>query len=171
MASEKGGEGRGSSELLLAMWAAICFIGLLVLLKLFVFGPVGKALEERENKIKDAVEGAEKAKTDAQALIAEHKKQLGQASAESQAIVNEAREAAEDVRKDMLEKAGSEADGVVKRARAEIEQEKEKSLDELRKTVADLSVEVATKAVGKALDASDHQRLVDEFISNISKTD
>ena len=149
------------------IWTIITFLVVLVVLKATVWKPLLGALEERERRISDALEGAEKARAEAQLMLGEHQEKLEQAEAEARSIVRESRESAEKIHKEIVEKARSEAQQTVDQARRSIQLEKQAALVELRTEVADLAVQAAGAIIDANLDDEKNRKLVEDLISSI----
>jgi F-type H+-transporting ATPase subunit b len=153
------------SELIMG---AIAFFLLLAFMMKWVFPRVNKLLEERQAKIQGDLDKAEEARHGAEQQLAEYRQSLAGARDEATRIIDEARETAEAMRRDLQTKAEQEAQQIVARAQEEIRAERDRVFQELRAQVGVLSVELAGRIVGQELDASRHQRLVDDYIREVA---
>lgn len=151
------------------IWTFVVFFLLLWVLKKFAWKPLLSALEGREQSIRADLERAENARVEAERLLAEHKKMLDRADAESRAIIEEARKTAEALKHDIVEKASEQARQMTNQAKAEIQREKETALSQLRNEVADLAIQAASKILRESLDDEKHRKLVSTFISELPK--
>ena len=124
-------------------------------------------LENRQQAIKADLEAAEAEKAEAAALKADYAKQLSGAREEATRIVEEARQAGESARADIVARAEGEAEGIKARAAQELDAEKERTMTAMRREVAGLSLDVAEKIVGRSLDRTGQQALVDQFIDEL----
>lgn len=154
----------------LIAWTIITFVVVLIILKRFVWSPLLEALDERQKRIRDALEGAEQARDEAQAALAEHQKALAGAESEAREIVAQAREAGERVRTDIIDEARRGAEQTVEQARRSIETEKQAALSELRREVADLAVRAAGEIVNANLDDERNRQLVDDLIAGVPES-
>ena len=154
----------------LIAWTIITFVVVLIILKRFVWSPLLEALDERQKRIRDALEGAEQARDEAQAALAEHQKALAGAESEAREIVAQAREAGERVRTDIIDEARRSAEQTVEQARRSIETEKQAALSELRREVADLAVRAAGEIVNANLDDERNRQLVDDLIAGVPES-
>ena len=154
----------------LIAWTIITFVVVLIILKRFVWSPLLEALDERQKRIRDALEGAAQARDEAQAALAEHQKALAGAESEAREIVAQAREAGERVRTDIIDEARRVAEQTVEQARRSIETEKQAALSELRREVADLAVRAAGEIVNANLDAERNRQLVDDLIAGVPES-
>lgn len=155
------------SELL---WGSIAF-GLVVLVLVWkVFPMYRKTLAERTARIQGQIQEAEKIKSSADGLVEEYRQRLANAQLEANRIIEEAKKTAESLRRDLTAKAEVEAQEIVTRARAEVTSEKDRAMSELRTNVADLTIKVAEKVIGKELaNESAQKAFVDQTIAELSQ--
>ena len=152
----------------LFVWQTLLFVGLLFLLAKFAWKPILSAVEERENTIKDALDSAEKAKADMEAVQADNKRILKEARAEREALIAEAKKTSTQMINDAKEAAQLEADKIASAAQASIEQEKNAAINEIKNQVATLSVEIAQKVLqGELADEKKQQALVEKLVNDI----
>ena len=152
----------------LQVWTLVAFLGLFFLLAKFTFKPIAQALDRRSQLIKVAIDEAEKQRADAKKLMDDYQKQLADARSEAGKIIEEARQLGEKVRKEVVEKANAEASATVQRAQEEIQRQQEKSVQELKDTVAGLSVQIASRVLEKEVNAATHRQLVDNLIRDLA---
>jgi F-type H+-transporting ATPase subunit b len=150
------------------VWGAICFVIVTFVLMKFAFPRIRQAIEAREQKIQSDLEEAENSRNEAQKQLDDYKKQLAEARSEANKIIEEARRSAEDVRKDIIARSEHEADQIVERAQEQIQAERQRTLQELRAQVAEISIELAEKVVGRSLDGQAQRERVDAYIREVS---
>jgi len=153
----------------LIVWMALTFLALIYVLRRFAWGPITSALSERETRIAESMEQAERALQEAKQLQADNSKARREAEAEAQRMMREAREAADALRTEEVEKTRSEIQRLQEQAQLEIEREKDSALDSLRQEVADLAIGAAEKILGENLDASKQKKIVDDFLKTLPK--
>jgi F-type H+-transporting ATPase subunit b len=153
----------------LQIWTLVAFVVLLVLLGKFAFKPIAEALDRRGETIKKSIEEAEKQRADAKRLMDDYQKQLAEARTEANKIIEEARGLGENVRKEVVEKANAEASALLQRSQEELQRQKEKGVQELKDTVASLSVQIASKVIEKELNEASHRQLVESLIKDLAK--
>jgi F-type H+-transporting ATPase subunit b len=151
----------------LIIWTLISFFILLILLKKVAFPPILKGMKKREETIKQQLEEAQKTKKEAENLLEDYRRQLAEARSEAQKIINEGKSLGENMRKEIVQKAQSESNQIVKRAQEEIELQKQKAILELQEKIADLSIMAASKIINKSLNTEDNRRLVEEYVSKV----
>ena len=91
------------------IWGSLAFLVLLVAMWKFGVPAVKNMEQAREERIRNDLEGAEKARTEAEAEKAQYHAQLADARDEAGRIIEEARQAAEQVRRDLIARAEAEA--------------------------------------------------------------
>ena len=128
---------------------------------------LNEMLENRQKAIKTDLEAAETDKAEAAVLKQDYAAQLSGAREESTQIVEDARQAGEAARADIIARAETEAEGIKANAVAELASERERAETSIRREVAGLSLDVAEKLVGRTLDRDSQQALVDQFIDEL----
>ncbi|CAM3201553.1 F0F1 ATP synthase subunit B [Rhodothermus bifroesti] len=151
----------------LIFWKTITFLLLLLVLYKFAWGPIVRALQEREETIDTSLRRAERALAEARQIQAENERIRREAEQEAQRLLREAREEAERLRQEELQKTRLQIQQMQAQAQAEIEREKQGALDELRAVVADLAVQAAEKILRENLDAERQRRLVERFLASL----
>src|SRR6266699_2827988 len=147
----------------LIFWTIVVFGILLALLWRFGWPAILKAVEERERRIQQQLEEAERARAEAARLLEEHKR----TTAEAQELIAQARSVAEKERAALLAQAREQYEQLLERARKEIESEKEKAILELRREAVDLSIAAASKLIEANLDSDANRRLVMEYLKSL----
>src|SRR5256885_13767677 len=148
----------------LIFWTIVVFGILLALLWRFGWPAILKAVEERERRIRQQLEEAERARTEAARLLEEHKRTIATAKAEAQEILAKAKAVADKERETLLAKARQEYEQLLARARHEIDAEKEKAIVALRREAVDLSIAAASKLLQAQLDSETNRKLVMEYL-------
>ena len=151
----------------LFFWQSVLFIALILLLKKFAWGPILSAVEEREEGIKVALESAEKAKAEMQALNADNERILAEARIERDVLLKEAREMKNVIINEAKEQASTEADKILLSAKEQINNEKLKAITELKNQVADMSIDIAEKILRSELSDVNKQK---ELVAQVLKT-
>lgn len=152
-----------------ALWVALTLILFLWAMNKYAVPLIMDSLSEREDRIKESLESAEKALARAEQISQDNEKALREAEIKAQQIRKEAIEDAEMLRAERIEKSKEEAAQILEQARNTIEQEKKRALLELREEVAILAVQSASKILDSELDEEKNSKLVNNFISNITK--
>ena len=150
------------------VWGAICFAVVAFFMMKIAVPKLRETIAAREQSIQDAKESAEGERSEAKKMLDDYKQQLGEARAEANRIIEESRQAAEQVRKDILAKSEKDAEAIVARAQEQIQAERQRTLQELQGSIADLSIELAGKVVGRSVDAESQREMVDAYIREVS---
>ena len=169
MASE-GGNALLQFEPGLMIWTVVTFLLTFVALRLIAWKPILAALDEREGRIRESLEKAQLAEAGAEQAIAENKANMEAALRQSQDLVAEARQNAEQVRAEAREEARAEARKIVDEGRRQLVAERRVALEELRKEAASLAIEAAEQLLKKNLGDRDNRRMVEEFLDQLPKT-
>ena len=153
----------------LSFFTIVLFILFVGILSKFAWGPLLKAIDEREKSIRDMLDGSQRANAEAQALLAQHKDLLRQIGAEREEIIKKAAKEAEEFKIDLMAKARSEGDDIVRRAKEQIARESAVALAKLREEVADLAVLGASKIVTSSMTPEAQKKLVSEFVNSLPR--
>lgn len=151
------------------IWTIVTFVLLLVVLKKMAWKPILESLDEREKSIKQSMDQAQKLQGENARLAEEQRRILDASRTEAAGIVQTAREAAEALRRQVEQAAQSEKARILASAQQEIDTQKRAALAELRKTTADLSIQIAEKLIRQNLDDAKNRALVDALIAEVGK--
>jgi F-type H+-transporting ATPase subunit b len=151
----------------LMIWTLIAFGVTMYVLGKLAFPWIGRKLEERANSIREAIDAAEKRNAEAERLLAEYRQRLTEAREQAEDIVTRARKAAEAAEAQAAADGRAKREELVAAARKDIETETRRSLERIRKEVADLTVLATEKVTRKTLTSEDHQRLIEEALGEV----
>jgi F-type H+-transporting ATPase subunit b len=153
------------------IWTLLTFGITFLVLKFFAgnfgFKRITDALERRQNLIADSIKHAEQTRAEADQLMADYRQRLSEARSQADEIVARARKAADQREADALEAAKGEREQLLEQTRHEIQLETQKSLQDLRREVASLTVLATEKVTRKTLTGDDQQRLVEEALGEV----
>jgi F-type H+-transporting ATPase subunit b len=171
-ASEGGEEDEGGSFLVspslgLMIWTLAVFLVTMWVLKRFAFPPIQEALDKRANAIAESIDSAERTRVEADEILAEYRARLKEAREQADDIVERARKAADTTKSQATEEGRVKREELVAAARRDIEAETRRSLERIRKEVADLTVLATEKVTRKSLAAEDHKRLIEEALGEV----
>ena len=146
-------------------WATLSFLLVLFILRKLAWGPILKALQDREESIRGALRSAEKAREEMANLNSDNERLLQEARASRDAMLKESRDLASKVVSDAKAKAKEEASKEVEIAREAIQVERKAAIAELKAEVAKLSIDIAERLLREELTDSGKQKtLVDKLI-------
>ena len=149
------------------VWGTISFVILLALFFKWGYPAVVKSMKAREDRIRADLEGAEGSKAEAETVLSEYRAQLADARAEAGRIIDEARQAADQVRRDLIARAETDATDLRTRAQEDIRLAGERAMADLRGRVSDLAIELAEKVVERNLDRDTQIALIDNYINSV----
>ena len=142
----------------------ISFLILLGLLIYFGYKPIRKMLDERSNRIKQGMEQAEATKKEYEHAQVAVQEQIKKARDEGQSVITQATQIGGRLKEEARQEARQEAQAIVDRTRAELERERDKAIDDLRKEFVDTSILAAEKVISETLDKEKHRRLIEEAL-------
>lgn len=148
----------------------ISIVGFLILITVLIkyaFGPIFKMLEARQTHIQGNIDEAQARRDEMVRLQRDYEDRLAKIEDEARDKIQAAVKDAQAARDEILTKAKADSEIIVSRARLEIEQEKLKSLIEMRDQVANLAISAASRVVKTNLDGPNHARLIDDVIAGL----
>ncbi len=148
-------------------WTWVIFLGSLLPMWKFVFGPITKALADRDAKVENAILAAGQARQKAEEQVAAAKIELERARADAKRMVDDAMTRAERQAQDALSKAKDEAERQLRKAREEIAGEKQKALAEIRKEVVDLTIQSTGRLLRRDVNDESHKKVVADFLRTL----
>jgi F-type H+-transporting ATPase subunit b len=151
----------------LMIWTLIAFAITFFVLRKYAFGPIQKTIDDRRDRIRQAVEEADAARDEARELLEQNRAILAQARSESAGILAEARKVGDSHIDRANQEAETERQRRMEETRRQIEAETARAIGQIRSEVADLTVEATERVVGKVLDSSDQRRLVEEAVEGL----
>ena len=175
LAAEKadghGAEGDPMALYTLEMiWATVLFLIFAGILGFLVWPKVLGALQAREQKLEGDLTGAETARKEAEAALAEYKTKIAEAQKEAQKVVEEAKKSAEAVASKAIADSQAKIAADNERALAEIEAAKQAALNEVYAQTAELSTQIAGRILKREINAADQQQLVSESLAELTKS-
>jgi F-type H+-transporting ATPase subunit b len=151
----------------LMIWTLICFGITYFVLKRFAFGPVQKIIDDRRQRIRESIEEAERARSEARRLLEEHRELRAQSRHEAEEILAEARRIGESMRERIREETEADRQRRLEETKRQIEAETARALEQIRAEVADLALVAAERVTAGALDASAHRKLIDDAVREL----
>jgi len=151
----------------LFIWTIITFLVLLALMAKFAWKPLLQALEGRQERIRRALEDADKARQELERLQQESAKIMQQARIEAESIVAQTRADADRLREELKQRAKEEADNILRNAQQQIQLQTRQAIQQIRHEVADIAVLLASKLLERNLAKEDNARLIDDTLKQI----
>ena len=135
----------------------------------FLFGPVMKMIEDRQQEIDDMYDAAGQDRLKAEQLRSEYEDKLTAAQKTGDRLVKEATARGQAREEEILRQANDQADAIRRKAEEDIAREKDKAIHDAKVEIADLAMEIAGKVVGRSLDGDDQAKLVQQFIDQLGE--
>ncbi len=142
----------------------ISFLILLALLTFFGYKPIRAMLDQRSRKIKESMEREEATKKEFEQGQLTAQEQISKAREEGQGIITQATQIGGKLKEEARGEARQEAQAIVDRTRVELERERDKAIDDLRREFVDTSILAAEKVIRETLDKEKHRSLIEETL-------
>ena len=153
----------------LLFWMSLTFLVVLFILWKFGFPVITSMVQERKAFIDDSLRQAREANERLANIQKEGESILQEAREKQAQILKEAAETRDAIVEKAQEKAREEGARLINDAKAEIEQEKKAAIADIRKQVAELSVEIAEKVMRQNLKGDKAQMdLIDRMLNDVS---
>ncbi len=140
-----------------------------MLIKKFLFKPVKEVLAKRKAAADAEIADATKAKEEAESLKSEYEENMKQARDKANDILNTAQKSATQQSEEIIREANAQAVSIKSKAERDIEQERRKAVNEIKDEIGDMAMEIAGKVIGREINSSDHEKLIDEFINKVGE--
>jgi F-type H+-transporting ATPase subunit b len=138
----------------LMIWTIVCFLATFF-------------IDERRQRIREALAEADQARSEARAMLEEHRAMMAQARGQAEEILAEARRVTESQRKRLRDELDVDRQRRLEETERQIQAETQRALALIRAEVADLTVVATQKVTGKILDDKDHKRLIEDAIREL----
>lgn len=138
-----------------------------LILKRFLYKPVKKMFEMREQEVAETYQKADAAEAEAHQLKDQYEKKLSGAKSEAEEIVRSATRRAQLRSESMIGEAKDTVSNMMAQAEEQIASEKKKAVNEIKDDIADIALMAASNVLKKEMDAKDHGKLIDEFIDKV----
>ena len=149
----------------LVIWLGLTFLVVLALLTKFAWKPLLSMLKEREDEITTSLEKAKEARQEYERIEAQKATMLAESRAERDAILKEAHDKVEAMLEDARQRSQQESAKLIEQTRAQIEREKAAAIDDMKRQVATLSVQIAGKIIEEDLKNADrHEQLIEKYL-------
>jgi F-type H+-transporting ATPase subunit b len=150
------------------LWGGLAFVILFLLMRKFAYPAIKQGMEARTERIRNDLAAADSAKAEAQTVLDDYKAQLADARSEAGRIIEEARQAADAVKRDHEARLQTELAELRARAVADIESAKSQAVADLHDEVAQLAIGAAETVVQRSLDTATQTQLVEDYINQVA---
>lgn len=135
-----------------------------------MFNPIRDMLKKRQDKIAADIASATQNREDALALKTDYDAKLKNADREVEAILSEARKKAMKREEEIVAEAKEEAARIIKRAQTEVELEKKRAMDDMKKEMIQIASMMAGKIVAQSMDMEIQDALVEETLKEMGES-
>lgn len=149
------------------LWTIINLLLFFILLRVFLFKPVLKVMNDREQKIKDDLDSAEAAREESQELKEQYESQLADVQEEADKILTASKKSADREKAEIISGAHAEADRLIAEAQKTIERDKQEAIESAHNEIAGLAVLAAARVVSKNLDKESDRVYAEQFLSEV----
>ena len=151
----------------LMVWTVVTFLIVLWVLRRFAFGRIQGLIDQRRDRIREALDEADKARSEARELREQVARERQEAKADREQILDESRRQAQRQFEQAREQADADLKARLEKNREELEAENARLKEQIRRDVVELTLLASEKVTGKVLDADDQRRLIDETIDEV----
>ena len=140
-----------------------------MLIKKFLFKPIREVLAKRKAMADAEIADATRAKEEAESLKSEYEASMKQARDKANDILATAQKSAAQQSEEIIREANAQAVSIKSKAERDIEQERRKAVNEIKDEIGDMAMEIAGKVIGREINSSDHEKLIDDFINKVGE--
>ena len=151
----------------LMIWTIVTFAIVLFVLRKFAFGRIQGLIDERRDRIRQALHEPDKAREEARELRELPRKEREEARADGERLLDDSRRQGQQQIAQAREQAAQDLDRRLEDNRKAIDAENRKLREAIRRDVVELTLLASEKVTGKVLDADDQRRLIDETVQEI----
>lgn len=164
-------DGLEISKVLMDLFLNLLNIALLfIIIRILVYKPVKKFLDQRTDKVNTAGDEAAARKAEAEKLKLEYENLLADIDVKSRQIISESKKKASEEASAIIAEAKKESDVIFEESKIKIEKEREVSLKAMKKEVASLAVDITKKLLAREINEDDNLKIAQDFFAdNVSK--
>lgn len=151
------------------IWGTLAFLVVFIGIAKFGYPAIKKGMDARTERIQGDLDAADQARVDAETLKSDYESRLADAKNEAARIIEEARQAADGVRRDLVARAEAEAAELRQRNADSIAAERDRVMAEMQSQVANLAIELAEKVVEASLDREANMALIENYINSVGQ--
>jgi F-type H+-transporting ATPase subunit b len=133
----------------------------------YVWPPIIAAIEERQKKIADGLAASERAEKDLELAQSSVTDKLREAKDDASKIIDQAKRRASQIIDDETQRGHTEREKIIAQGYVEIEAEKNRVKEDLRKQIAVLAISGAQKILAREIDAKAHSDIVEKLVAEL----
>ena len=154
----------------LMIWTLVIFGITLFILKRYVFGPLGAAIEKRRADIAQSIEDAERSRDEATSLLEDYKERLAEARKEADRLREQGRKEGERLQQEIVTGAQQQRERVLSDAELQIQAQARAAAGGIRDDVVQLALLAAEKVSRRSLSDQEHRKLIEQAIDEADLT-
>lgn len=133
----------------------------------YVWPPIMGAIEDRQQKIADGLAASERGEKDLELAQQKATEQLKDAKIQAAEIIEQAKKRATQIVDEETQKGHTEREKIIAQGQTEIEAERNRVKEDLRKQVAVLAVAGAEKILAREIDAAAQSDIVEKLVAEL----
>jgi len=150
-------------------WSIVVFVIMVIVMWKVVLKPVNNMITKRQEEIREKIDDADRKSLEAGKYLEDQKKSMDQAKLETKKIIDEGKEAAGKIKKEIEHQASEKSKLMLEDVHSEIRREKDRSINEVRDEMVDIALSASQKMISKSLSAEDHKKLIEESLEDLRK--
>lgn len=154
-------------DLKMMLFSTVNFLLVLFILNKYLFGRIGKFLQERKEIIDESLKNADKIKHSLEDAETQREEIIKQASSEANTIVSSAIEKATKESSEIKAKALNEITDQETQSKRKIESERQEMISELKEKTADLALIATEKILDEKLDEKKDREIIDKYLDKL----
>ncbi len=143
------------------------FLILFPVINFFYVTPLQEAIGTRNNDLERTFSEAEDLRNEMQTMRTDYERRLAETEASAREQIQNQIKEAQNLRQSLMSEAADKADELVRKAQQEIEQERDRLINDIRVHVVDLTLQATEKVIGENMDSAKNRKLVADFIENL----
>lgn len=147
------------------------FLILVWLLKHFLYGPITRAMEERQQRIAEQMEEAREREQQAEEEAREHRQKRQELEERRDELIRQAREIADQRRQELIDQAREEVEAIEQRWHESLRDERDAFIRQLRRRMGEELCTVARRALHDLANRELQEQMVDVFVQHINEID
>ncbi|MFR5875232.1 MAG: F0F1 ATP synthase subunit B [Eubacterium sp.] len=150
------------------LWTIINLILFFLLIRFFLFNPIKKTIDKRNELIEKQFKNAEDANAAAEAKMADYESRIANVETEAEQIISDAKDNAKVEYGKIIDRAEMDAKKLKSDAQKQIEAETENARRAAKEQIASLAMQAAEKVVGANVSSQTNSDIFDEFLNESS---
>ena len=146
----------------------ICFLLLLAILRVFLWGKFLKLLDARKDRIASEFKAIDDAKAAADMIKSDYGQRIAKIEEEARGMIQAAVTDGKRLAQEIREKAQEDSEKLFEKSRENIKVEVAKAEERLKNKLVDITIEAAEKVIEEKLTEAGDRKLVEGFINKLT---